>query len=255
MKQVLSVLISVLLGLAVCLAAGNGARGEERVLTEFEYSYGGYAISQSWRIERREEGYMLQENGGEPVLIDSSWVEEIEKVIREYNLISWDGFDDYDPNILDGESFWLDLAFSDGVTVHAAGDNAFPDHYSEATDRIWEILQQEKRTRIAGNYRYEGGGFGGDFDITLNADGTYTFYEGFLSSYLGGGEWIEYRNAIDMTELNGLDLHFTFGYEGDTIVYLALGSDAFPYVQVPDMGRFVRTDGEREADSGEQERR
>ena len=75
----------------------------------------------------------------------------------------------------------------------------------------------------------------------LNADGTYTFYEGALSSYMGSGTWQVYDNAVYMTEgEGGFDLSFMFGAEENALVYLAAGSDAFPYVKVKDEERFTR---------------
>ena len=93
---------------------------------------------------------------------------------------------------------------------------------------------------IAGTYQYEGEGFGGDFKITLNADGTYEFYEGSLSSYMGGGTWIRVDDTVHMIEENGYDLKFTFEIQNDALVYSAAGSDAFLYVDVSDGERFVR---------------
>lgn len=41
----------------------------------------------------------------------------------------------------------------------------------------------------AGTYAFEGEGFGGPFTITLASDGSASFYEGYLSSYIGEGTW------------------------------------------------------------------
>ena len=95
---------------------------------------------------------------------------------------------------------------------------------------------------IAGTYQYEGEGFGGDFTITLNSDGTYAFYEGYLSSYMGGGTWNRDDDTIHMVEENGFDLKYTFEIQDDALVYSAEGSDTFPYVDVSDGERFVRQD-------------
>ena len=93
---------------------------------------------------------------------------------------------------------------------------------------------------IAGTYQYEGEGFGGDFTITLNSDGTYEFYEGSLSSYMGGGIWSRDDDTVHMIEENGYDLKFTFEIQNDALIYSAAGSDAFLYVDVSDGERFVR---------------
>ena len=89
-------------------------------------------------------------------------------------------------------------------------------------------------------YRYEGEGFGGGFTVTLNADGTYAFYEGELSSYQGGGTWDLWENAVCLEETAGLDLRFILGLEEDALIYLASESDAFPAVKVSDGERFIR---------------
>ena len=250
MKRIVIFLIIMLLSICICATAEDDTAEQEPDLTRFYYYHGGYMRPQSYEIIRAEDGYSLVETDEGVRKIDETWVSEIREVIEEYNLISWDGFDQSNPYVLDGENFSLELAFSDGTTVRASGDNSFPDGYFDATGRIEEILQKEKMASIAGIYRYDGEGFGGEFTITLNADGTYTFYEGPLSSYMGGGVWNVYWNAIDMTEQNGMDLQFMLGYEGDTLLYFAAGSDSFPYVRVPDMGKFIKTDPELPAENG-----
>ncbi len=121
-----------------------------------------------------------------------------------------------------------------GAEAAPAGDVA------DAAARLEATPEQERMLRIAGTYRYEGEGFGGDFTITLYADGTYAFYEGSLSSYLGGGTWEERKDAVQMTETNGFDLKFTFDVRDDALIYSAADSDSFPYVEVSDAARFVR---------------
>ena len=99
-------------------------------------------------------------------------------------------------------------------------------------------------SRLAGTYRYEGKGFGGDFTITLNADGTCTFYEGPMSSYQGTGTWNAWYSAVYMTENEetGYDLNFMFGVEDNALIYIAAGSDEFIHVKVSDGEKFVRQD-------------
>ena len=173
-------------------------------------------------------------------------------MIAQYGLMSWDGFQESNPDVLDGESFILHLAFSDGKEVQAWGDNAFPDGYDEAAARVDAIFTQEEMAFLSGTYVYEGEGFGGDFTITLERDGTYCFYEGMLSSYLGAGQWTICDGAICMTEQSGMDASFLFRYEEAeekdhlAIWYSARESDAFLYVSVPDGGRFVIHRGDAE---------
>ncbi len=97
-------------------------------------------------------------------------------------------------------------------------------------------------TPLAGTYLYEGEGFGGDFTITLNEDGTYSFYEGMLSSYLGMGAWNADSDILYMTEDEeaGYRLSFAFFIDGGALIYIAAESDDFLYVKLEDGARFVR---------------
>ena len=82
------------------------------------------------------------------------------------------------------------------------------------------------------------GGFGGDFTITLMEDGTYQYYEGFLSSYIGVGTWDVDNGAVILTENGGYAQTIRFLVEKEDLVYQAEGSDAFLYVKVEDGDRF-----------------
>lgn len=59
--------------------------------------------------------------------------------------------------------------------------------------------QQDSFTN-AGKYVCETPGFGGDFSISINADGTFQYYEGALSSYIGMGKWSFNNNKITLSD-------------------------------------------------------
>ena len=214
------------------------------VLTRFRFTRGGDMAPRSWEIALRKGRWWIQGNDGEAWEMDPALAEELLRIVAECDLEAWDGFHGSNPNVLDGESFSLELGYADGASVSASGENAFPEGYFGAVDRLNAVFEAEDRFHIAGTYRYEGEGFGGDFTITLNADGTYTFYEGPLSSYLGGGSWFVYDNAVYMTEENGLELDLMFGVEDGALIYLETGAGGFIHVKVSDGERFVRQDGE-----------
>ena len=209
-------------------------------LIRFRLSRGGYMPPQSCEILLRSGNWFLSENDGRPIPLEAAYAEEIEQILEENGAESWDGFHESDPRVLDGEGFSLKIVYADGTSVRASGENAFPPGYRIVTDRINEVLTKEKMSRLAGIYRYDGTGFGGDFTLTLAADGTWTFSEGPLSSYLGGGTWNVYDNALYMDEENGLDLSCMFIVDEDVLYFYASGSGEFPHVEVPDGGRFLR---------------
>ncbi|MCR5041510.1 MAG: copper resistance protein NlpE [Clostridia bacterium] len=94
-----------------------------------------------------------------------------------------------------------------------------------------------------GTYVWEKDGFGGDFTITFNSDGTYEYSVGYLSSYLGMGSWETDNGVLTMTETGGYDLSFRFAVEDGGLRYIAEGSDAFMGVTVEDGDRFVANNG------------
>ena len=213
----------------------------DHTLTRFYYSIRGEMMPRSWEITLREDGYWIQENEETPRSFPEALALELIQVIADNDADSWHGLYETEFDVLDGEGFSLGMDFADGVSVQASGDNAFPEKYSSFQHAVLDIFEREKISVLAGTYQYEGDGFGGDFTITLNADGTYTFYEGALSSYMGSGTWQVYDNAVYLTEgEDGFDLSFMFVAEENALIYLAAGSDAFPYVKVKDEERFVK---------------
>ena len=107
---------------------------------------------------------------------------------------------------------------------------------------IYQGKQDALRTQMVGGntYVWEKEGFGGDFTITLNEDGTYEYYVGFLSSYIGSGNWTVEGSELTMTETTGFDWVYHFTVEDDTLVFVSEGSSEFTYVKVEDGDRFTR---------------
>ena len=240
-------LLMVWFALICCLLSFAQAENGGDKLTRFYFMRGGYTAPHSYEVTPAGDGYAISENEGKPWALDPSLAAELIRVIEDCGMKQWDGFHGTNPYVLDGESFSLIMEFSDGTGVYASGENSFPDDYQKAAARLDELFEKAVMSRIAGVYRYEGEGFGGDFTLTLNPDGSYTFYEGPLSSYMGGGRWNVYLNALDLDEENGFELSFTFGVEDGALVYLSGSSDPFPYVKVSDRERFVRVEKEDES--------
>ena len=104
---------------------------------------------------------------------------------------------------------------------------------------------------IAGKtYVYEKDGCGGYFTIKLFEDGTFQYYEGILSSYIGMGTWTLDENILclkdqemhrfseDLTTMEPYIRTNCFKVEKDCLVWLAENSDNFLYVDVVDGDRF-----------------
>ena len=211
----------------------------DHALTRFFYSIWGEMMPRTWEITLHGDGYCIRENEETPRPFPEALTAELTQAIAENNADSWRGVYETEYMVLDGEAFSLEIDYADGVRVRAGGDNAFPDMYFSFQGAVLDIFEREKTAGLAGVYRYEGAG--SDFTITLNADGTYSFYEGVLSSYTGMGTWEVYDNAVYLTEgEGGFDLSFMFRLEENALVYIADGSDAFICASVQDQERFVK---------------
>ena len=63
------------------------------------------------------------------------------------------------------------------------------------------LVDKNVQNMIVGNtYVYEKDGFGGDFIININEDGTFSYYEGALSSYIGMGKWTLEGNTLCLAD-------------------------------------------------------
>lgn len=93
-------------------------------------------------------------------------------------------------------------------------------------------------------YIYEKAGFGSDFFIKLNPDGSYTYSEGSLSSYFGVGTWTLTDDILALTDRPTTSMAFynEFRVEEDAIVWLSENSTGFlyrGYVPLADGARFL----------------
>lgn len=96
---------------------------------------------------------------------------------------------------------------------------------------------------VAGKtFVWEKEGFGGDFTIMLGEDGNYQYYVGFLSSYIGMGEWTVEDGILTLNENSGYDNTFRFYVRDGEIVFIEEGSSKFMHVTVEDGDRFILED-------------
>ena len=248
MKKIMLFLLLFLLAIGTASAEDelSAVRTADRSLEWLRLYLGGEMKPQEHTLYLIEDQYYLYNGEGLPVKADVAAAEKLVRIMEEYDVFSWDGFvgEQTEFEILDGEVFSLDAAFSNGESVHASGDNVFPPNYSPAFGTLFEVMENaagEEIKPIPGTYTYENEGFGGHFTITINADETYTFYEGPLSSYAGGGEWLQEGVMLILIEENGLSLFNNFVIGEDVLIFAEADSDNFPHITVPDAGKFIKT--------------
>ena len=106
-------------------------------------------------------------------------------------------------------------------------------------------------TAAAGNngiegksFVYEKEGFPDEFSIRLDSDGSFTYYEGFYSSYVGTGSWDLNGDILTLREksyVDGTVSHvYCFNVNDDGLSYISEGSDNFMFIDVSDGERFIQ---------------
>lgn len=114
--------------------------------------------------------------------------------------------------------------------------------------------RQVRAEEICGTYTRPNDTFGeyDKFSITLNNDGTYSYYETWLSSMIGMGNYTFDGKVVTLTHIVSVSddadpknfkskaLHFKFKADGKTLVYLGNESDNFTYVKLTDGAVFER---------------
>ena len=98
---------------------------------------GGFA---SFKITVGEGGYRVSVDEGPEQPFSAGAVDELMSAIEALGVAAWEGFNESDYSVEDGENFHLEIRFTDGTGVSARGDNAFPDNYDEAMAEMWRIL-------------------------------------------------------------------------------------------------------------------
>lgn len=86
-------------------------------------------------------------------------------------------------------------------------------------------------------YTYEKGGFGGPFTIQIFEDGTFQYYEGMLSSYIGLGTWSVEDGILTLKE-PAFSFVNRFRIGENELIFLAEGSTNFMYLTVEEGDRF-----------------
>ncbi|MDD7516329.1 hypothetical protein [Ruminococcus flavefaciens] len=94
---------------------------------------------------------------------------------------------------------------------------------------------------VGKKFVFEKEGFGGDFWITFNKDGSFLYSTGDLSSYIGGGTWEIKDDTVVMTE-NTSDKVQHLKIQGNDLIYIADKSDSFYGFKVNDGEKFTESE-------------
>ena len=74
------------------------------------------------------------------VELSNDVVANIEKKLTEYNVSKWDGFNENDKYVLDGDSFSFSLKYENEVSISAHGYMRWPDNYRDVRNYLDDVL-------------------------------------------------------------------------------------------------------------------
>ena len=90
---------------------------------------------------------------------------------------------------------------------------------------------------IAGKiFAYEKEGAGGYCTLSFSENGRFLYYPGKLSSYMDGGDWKVDGDTVSLIGMENKTIYLKI--TDDTLVYIAEGSDEFPYMDIKDGEKF-----------------
>ena len=125
-------------------------RLKEDVLVEsFSYETIGTAMGSETELSivREGDGFTVTRSSGGGQTVRNAYVEQVvggqvTDILRTHHALSWNGFAQSDPHMLDGTSFTLFIAFDDGTTIFARGTNSYPKGLSAAMQEIKDLLDR-----------------------------------------------------------------------------------------------------------------
>lgn len=141
-------MISSLFGCARVNPEEKSGSDEYKKIKSFYYNVSGYSPGFYYDIHPVGDKIVMVSQDREnvekeiSVRIDNDTMEELSELCGKLDVISWDKYEESNPDILDGSGFTLRITYEDGSEVNARGDNSFPKHYQEFEKSVRKILER-----------------------------------------------------------------------------------------------------------------
>ncbi|MBQ9314405.1 MAG: hypothetical protein IJ220_05350 [Clostridia bacterium] len=111
------------------------------------YSLGG-AIEQELYIENdtvyyKKETFSYRADKDVKLLevVDTMFLKELEKIIRDNHLALWNGFEQSNSNVMDGNNFTLRITYKNGQSISANGYMMYPQGYQKVETELDEFFK------------------------------------------------------------------------------------------------------------------
>lgn len=152
MKNKLIVLILIVLVIILIISLVLRKKVEIKDIDYFSFSYtNGYAINSNVLYELNYKDYKyiaiikpneVSEEDKKTVVVKEDTIKRIEDVLKKYNVQNWNNFSKFDKNVLDGDSFTLNIKLKNGQTISANGYMKWPKNYNEVKNELDIIFME-----------------------------------------------------------------------------------------------------------------
>ena len=145
MKKIL-LSITIILGLLILTGCDKDYEGN---ITSFTYNYGSYNPGfYECRITTNENKPRIEILGFNGLDINvkkditKKDITKLQKIINENKIYKWNGFEERNDKILDGNGFKLIVEYDDGKTINATGYMKYPKDYDKGHKALIEFLDK-----------------------------------------------------------------------------------------------------------------
>ena len=125
------------------LSYSNGYMMNANIIYEYYYDkkLDKYMVSVKPHLIANEDRVLVE--------VSSDFGDKIEDILIKYNISSWNGFNEIDKNVLDGDDFSLNIRMEDEQEILASGYMRWPNNYRIVRDEFdnlfMKIYNDEKR--------------------------------------------------------------------------------------------------------------
>lgn len=122
-------------------------------INSFEFGYTeGYGINTNVRYTMKcdkkcilkVKPYGVDENKATKKELSSKDINSFINILNKYNVLSWDGFNKSDKDVLDGDSFHLYVTYNDYRNISASGYMMYPNNYRDFKNDINDLINELK---------------------------------------------------------------------------------------------------------------
>ena len=109
-------------------------------ILQFRLYRNDFMMPQNYEIFLLGDAYYLYINDDLPIILDPHDADDLVRIIDKYDVRAWDEFDDSNYEVEDGEFFYFAAVLTDGTSIYAEGQNAFPPNYSPAASLMEDLI-------------------------------------------------------------------------------------------------------------------